>query len=132
MKLGDLVRSEEAFGNLMAAKPVAAHISFRLARLAAQIAPIMKAHMDAKLVILEKLGTRDEKRPGYYMVKPENVKDFAEAMNPLLQEDITLTIPLVTLEDLKAVTTLTGEDMAGLDWLIQEVTPVAPGKAGNA
>jgi len=117
--LRELTESENALANLAQAD-LPARLSFTLALVLRAVRPHLDAKRAAHDKLLQKYGTQDPKRAGFYVIPPEQAEAFKAEFDELLSADCELPgigkIKASTLE--AANVKLAAADAAALDWLI--------------
>lgn len=121
VKLGDLVESEQALGEL-ARKNVSARMSFTLSLVLKEVGKHLDAKREAHRKLLEKYGIPREKHPDFFDIKPECRAEFDKEFKDLLAAEVTLTgIGKIRASAIEAESVkLSGEEMLALAWLLKE------------
>ena len=116
MKLSELVNSREALGEL-------GTLTFKAAK-AFEFKVFLKAASeeiqtfnDVRNAKLKELGTPDEKGERYTFTE-ENSAKFTEELNQLLDKDIAIDVPTLTIADL-GEQSISIASATQLDWLIK-------------
>lgn len=126
VKLGDLVASEQALGELAQAN-VSARMSFTLALVLKEVTKHLEAKRTAHQKLLEKFGTPKANKPGMFDLNPETREAFETEYKDLLDTDVELVgigkikASAIETEGVK----LSGAEMLALEWLlVQDVQPL--------
>lgn len=98
MKLKTIIEITPALSALGATK-LPAKIAYRVARALNAIKPDAVAYDEQRMKLLRELGTPDEKDQNIVRLG-DNAAAFDEQIKALLDEDVTVTLPTITLDDL--------------------------------
>jgi len=99
MKLIDVVNAQPAIQTLAATKlPVKA--SFRVAKALKLIATDLMVYEEHRVKLLEEHGKKSEDGSKYEFETPEKQQAFSAAFQELQQEEVALTIELLSVDDL--------------------------------
>ena len=116
MKLATVINSLEALKELGRTK-MKAPIAFRIKKLISVLAVHESAFIGARKELFEKFGK--DSGDGILRVQPEHVNDFNIEYEALLEEDIEVDIPNITIDDISDVE-IEPSRLLTLDWLIVE------------
>ena len=117
MKLVVLINSLSAIKEL-ADLPFKAVVSFRLKKFLLSVSEHEKAYTDARAVLFERYGTPDV-GGNTISIKKEHLDVFQHDMAELLDEEIELNIPEITISDFGDIT-IEPSKLLQLEWLIKE------------
>lgn len=100
LKMIELINSIEALREINS-QVLPMRAAFQLARISREVQKEYDTFETARKKLLETYGTKEEN--GNYKISKENVEDFNNEINDLLQIDIQLNIEPVVLEDLEDI-----------------------------
>lgn len=125
MKLKTLVEITPALQALGATK-LPAKIAYRVAKALNLIRADVMAYEEQRITLLRELGTPD-KADANIVRLGDNAAAFDEQIKALLDEDVTITLPTITLDDLGDAS-IEGAHLAALDgiFIVEPATPEAP------
>ena len=99
LKMIELINSMEALREINS-QVFPMRAAFQLARISREVQKEYDTFETARKKLLETYGTKEN---GNYKISKENVEDFNNEINDLLQIDIQLNIEPVVLEDLEDI-----------------------------
>lgn len=122
MKLKDLVTSIESINKLNAEKlPVSA--GYKLSVFFKKVNPELTAWETARKELIEELGTKkldeDGKETDKYEFAEDKVKEFNDKIEELLNQEVNIEIPEITIADLGDIK-IEPKYLMALDWLIKD------------
>ena len=98
MKLSQLIEIFPALNALVSLK-LPAKTGFRIAKALTLIKPEMEAFEAQRIKLLESLGTKTEDG-SQYAFEGDNAKTFISQMNALTDEEVAITLPTISPDDL--------------------------------
>ena len=113
MKLSQLARSARVFQELCSQK-VNRRLAYRLAIVSKLIAPYVEELTRHQAELGNKYGTPVD---GGFKIPEENIQAFLEELAPILDEDVPVNIPKISVDDLPEL--MTADEIILLDWLIE-------------
>ena len=117
LKLGMLINSQEIIQNLSKGK-FKAKVTWRLTGIIKSMEEYVNKFHDIRNDLIKKYG---EDVDGVVSVNPdsENFKNFITELNEVAEEDITLNVKKISIDDIEDFE-ITIEDLIKIDWLISE------------
>ena len=79
----------------LSAKP-----GYRVAKIINLIKPDMVAYDEQRNKLLQELGTPVEGEPGRFSILGDNLKSFADQEKALLEEEVSIDLPKIKIDDL--------------------------------
>lgn len=125
MKLKTILEIAPALSALGATK-LPAKIAYRVAKALNAIRADVANYDEQRMKLLRELGKPDEKDPNIVRLG-DNAAAFDEQIKALIDEDVTVTLPTITLDDLGDAS-IEGAHLAALDgiFIVEPTTPEAP------
>jgi hypothetical protein len=117
MKLKEILAIESSLKKLLGTDlPI--RVSYRLGKFTKKVGGEVEAFTEARTLLFKKMGALNE--AGNLEVKgDEETKLFLETLNALLDEEVDIEIPKITLEELDGIK-LSPIDTSNILFLIQE------------
>lgn len=100
MKLSSLLQIAPALSTMSQVK-LPAKVGFRVAKAINMIRPTLEAYEQQRQKLLQELGSSEDGQT--FTFDAEAGKAFAEQMNALANEEVTLELPTVTVDELGSV-----------------------------
>lgn len=119
MKLGQLVSSKDALAHI-ASVELEATKSYEMVAFLNEVNKHLEVFEKARNKRITELG---EEVDGKTMVKDSNIEKFVAEIEKLLDTDVEVTVPELTLDDLKGVKVKTADMALLADWMIKKTTP---------
>jgi hypothetical protein len=113
MKLSQLAASTRVFQELCSQK-VSRRVAYRLAIVSKLIAPYVEELTRHQAELGNKYGVPVD---GGFKIPEEKIKSFMEELAPILDEDVPVNIPKISVDDLPEL--MAADDIILLDWLIE-------------
>ena len=98
MRLSKIIEIAPAL-NTLAGLKLPAKTGFRIAKALTLIKPEMEAFEAQRIKLLESLGTKTEDG-SQYAFEGDNAKTFISQMNALTEEEVAITLPTISPDDL--------------------------------
>lgn len=125
MKLKTIIEITPALQALGATK-LPAKIAYRVAKALNLVRPDVMAYEEQRIKLAEELGTLKPEK-GVYLFADDNATAFDAQLKALLDEDVAITLPTITLNDLGDAS-IEPMHLAALDgiFIAEPATPEAP------
>lgn len=117
VKLGILEQSASVLQLLAKEQQVSIRVAYALLNMYKKIEDILKLFYDKRLSLYEKYGERVDENN--IKIKSENEKEFLVEYEKLLNEEIELDIPNITINDLDKIK-ISVENLDKVIWLIND------------
>jgi hypothetical protein len=115
MKLRQPVEAEQALNNL-ASKQMPAALAYRIAMLMRQVLPHIQQFQRTRNELVNRLGGKPDEA-GRITVLPENLPTFFGEVEKLLDEDVSIEVNPISLDDLEIE--MSPMDVYALQWLLK-------------
>jgi hypothetical protein len=117
VKLGILEQSLSVLQSLAKEQQVSIRVAYSLLNMYKKIEDILKLFYNKRLSLYEKYGERVDR--DNIKVKPENEQEFLAEYEKLVNEEIELDIPNITIDDLDKIK-ISVENLEKVIWLIND------------
>lgn len=124
LKLGEIVSMNEVMGKIME-QPFPANMTFKIARLAREIAKEIQTFEESRVKIAEKYGRRNENgelevsESGQVSIPTEKIAECNKDFSELIQTEIEINANKIPLSAFDNVT-LTPREMMAIEAIIDE------------